>query len=157
MWKPLGTSAAQFRRRAPARSYAEHGDGDGQQRRLEAYIANGPYEMSARESTPGDISLRAQAEGPAKAQDRVFLNCSRRAMSPPEQLIEAISFSDTQITRFRFLFIEPLPMVVVIGTRRTGGSPAFKEFMKVWSRPAVREQEVGLEVTSYMPAEIDII
>ena len=29
--------------------------------------------------------------------------------------------------------------------------------MKVWSKPAVREQEVGLEVTSYMPAEIDII
>ena len=29
--------------------------------------------------------------------------------------------------------------------------------MKVWSKPAVREQEVGLEVTSYMPAEIDLI
>jgi coenzyme PQQ precursor peptide PqqA len=29
--------------------------------------------------------------------------------------------------------------------------------MKVWSKPAVREQEVGLEVTSYLPAEIDII
>jgi coenzyme PQQ precursor peptide PqqA len=29
--------------------------------------------------------------------------------------------------------------------------------MKVWSKPAVREQEVGLEVTSYMPAEIEII
>ena len=29
--------------------------------------------------------------------------------------------------------------------------------MKVWTKPAVREQEVGLEVTSYMPAEIDII
>jgi len=24
--------------------------------------------------------------------------------------------------------------------------------MKVWSKPAVREQEVGLEVTSYLPA-----
>ncbi|HEY8247645.1 MAG TPA: pyrroloquinoline quinone precursor peptide PqqA, partial [Hyphomicrobium sp.] len=24
--------------------------------------------------------------------------------------------------------------------------------MKVWTKPAVREQEVGLEVTSYMPA-----
>jgi coenzyme PQQ precursor peptide PqqA len=32
-----------------------------------------------------------------------------------------------------------------------------EETMKVWSKPAVREQEVGLEVTSYMPAEIDII
>ena len=29
--------------------------------------------------------------------------------------------------------------------------------MKVWKKPAVREQEVGLQVTSYMPAEIDII
>jgi coenzyme PQQ precursor peptide PqqA len=32
-----------------------------------------------------------------------------------------------------------------------------EEVMKVWNKPAVREQEVGLEVTSYMPAEIDII
>ena len=29
--------------------------------------------------------------------------------------------------------------------------------MKVWTKPAVWEQEVGLEVTSYMPDEIDII
>ena len=29
--------------------------------------------------------------------------------------------------------------------------------MKTWTKPAVREQEVGLEVTSYLPAEIDII
>lgn len=29
--------------------------------------------------------------------------------------------------------------------------------MKVWNKPQVREQEVGLEVTSYLPAEIDII
>ena len=27
--------------------------------------------------------------------------------------------------------------------------------MKTWSKPEVREQEVGLEVTSYLPAEID--
>ena len=32
-----------------------------------------------------------------------------------------------------------------------------EETMKVWTKPAVREQEVGLEVTSYLPAEIDII
>jgi coenzyme PQQ precursor peptide PqqA len=32
-----------------------------------------------------------------------------------------------------------------------------EEVMKVWTKPAVREQEVGLEVTSYLPAEIDII
>jgi coenzyme PQQ precursor peptide PqqA len=29
--------------------------------------------------------------------------------------------------------------------------------MKLWTRPQVREQEVGLEVTSYLPADIDII
>ena len=29
--------------------------------------------------------------------------------------------------------------------------------MKIWSKPQVREQEVGLEVTSYLPAEIDIV
>ena len=29
--------------------------------------------------------------------------------------------------------------------------------MKIWSKPRVHEQEVGLEVTSYLPAEIDII
>ncbi|MCB1521641.1 MAG: pyrroloquinoline quinone precursor peptide PqqA [Hyphomicrobiaceae bacterium] len=29
--------------------------------------------------------------------------------------------------------------------------------MKTWSKPQVTEQEVGLEVTSYLPAEIDII
>jgi coenzyme PQQ precursor peptide PqqA len=29
--------------------------------------------------------------------------------------------------------------------------------MKIWNKPLVREQEVGLEVTSYLPAEIDII
>jgi coenzyme PQQ precursor peptide PqqA len=44
--------------------------------------------------------------------------------------------------------------------RWTGGSPHVwkeEEVMKVWTKPAVREQEVGLEVTSYLPAEIDII
>lgn len=29
--------------------------------------------------------------------------------------------------------------------------------MKTWSAPSVREVEVGLEVTSYLPAEIDVI
>ena len=29
--------------------------------------------------------------------------------------------------------------------------------MKIWNIPVVREQEVGLEVTSYLPAEIDLI
>lgn len=29
--------------------------------------------------------------------------------------------------------------------------------MKIWNKPQVREQSVGMEVTSYLPAEIDII
>jgi coenzyme PQQ precursor peptide PqqA len=37
-------------------------------------------------------------------------------------------------------------------SHHTGGNQ-----MKIWSKPEVREQEVGLEVTSYLPAEIDII
>ena len=32
-----------------------------------------------------------------------------------------------------------------------------EKIMKTWTKPAVREQEVGLEVTSYLPAEIDVI
>jgi coenzyme PQQ precursor peptide PqqA len=32
-----------------------------------------------------------------------------------------------------------------------------EEFMRMWMKPLVREQEVGLEVTSYLPAEIDIV
>lgn len=32
-----------------------------------------------------------------------------------------------------------------------------RKHMKTWTKPAVREQEVGLEVTSYLPAEIDVI
>ena len=34
---------------------------------------------------------------------------------------------------------------------------AKEDTMKTWMKPQVREQEVGLEVTSYLPAEIDII
>ena len=46
-----------------------------------------------------------------------------------------------------------------ITTGRMNCPPTIEEEakMKVWNKPAVREQEVGLEVTSYMPAEIDII
>jgi coenzyme PQQ precursor peptide PqqA len=29
--------------------------------------------------------------------------------------------------------------------------------MKVWNKPQISEQAVGLEVTSYLPAEIDLI
>lgn len=29
--------------------------------------------------------------------------------------------------------------------------------MKVWNKPQVREQAVGMEVTAYLPADIDLI
>jgi len=29
--------------------------------------------------------------------------------------------------------------------------------MKIWTAPAVAEQNVGLEVTSYLPADIDLV
>jgi coenzyme PQQ precursor peptide PqqA len=29
--------------------------------------------------------------------------------------------------------------------------------MRTWNAPRVREQAVGLEVTSYLPAEIDLV
>jgi coenzyme PQQ precursor peptide PqqA len=29
--------------------------------------------------------------------------------------------------------------------------------MKTWTAPEVREQSVGLEVTSYLPADIDLV
>jgi coenzyme PQQ precursor peptide PqqA len=36
-------------------------------------------------------------------------------------------------------------------------NPTGELLMKIWTKPAVRETEVGLEVTSYLPAEIDLI
>jgi coenzyme PQQ precursor peptide PqqA len=29
--------------------------------------------------------------------------------------------------------------------------------MKIWTKPQISEQEIGLEVTSYLSAEIDVI
>jgi coenzyme PQQ precursor peptide PqqA len=40
---------------------------------------------------------------------------------------------------------------------RENGPYLEENIMKTWTKPAVREQEVGLEVTSYLPAEIDVI
>jgi coenzyme PQQ precursor peptide PqqA len=41
--------------------------------------------------------------------------------------------------------------------KKMGQFSLVEETMKTWTKPAVREQEVGLEVTSYLPAEIDVI
>jgi coenzyme PQQ precursor peptide PqqA len=40
---------------------------------------------------------------------------------------------------------------------RRNAFPKMEDAMKIWNKPQVLEQAVGLEVTSYMPAEIDII
>jgi coenzyme PQQ precursor peptide PqqA len=45
----------------------------------------------------------------------------------------------------------------VLETRTIKTLPLEEPTMKTWTKPAVREQEVGLEVTSYLPAEIDVI
>jgi coenzyme PQQ precursor peptide PqqA len=50
------------------------------------------------------------------------------------------------------------PFIPAQGKEGVLSSPLKEEnTMKVWNKPQVREQEVGLEVTSYLPAEIDII
>jgi coenzyme PQQ precursor peptide PqqA len=72
----------------------------------------------------------------------------------------SISFPYNVFTQLRFLFIEPC--CYQHGYSARGGQVVRRctpeeEAMKVWTKPAVREQEVGLEVTSYLPAEIDII
>jgi coenzyme PQQ precursor peptide PqqA len=65
------------------------------------------------------------------------------------------------ITYLRFVVIGSERYIQSI-TRRVGepvGLELSKEemIMKTWMKPSVREQEVGLEVTSYLPAEIDLI
>jgi coenzyme PQQ precursor peptide PqqA len=33
----------------------------------------------------------------------------------------------------------------------------WRNAMKIWNKPQVREQAVGMEVTAYLPADIDLI
>ena len=53
------------------------------------------------------------------------------------------------------------PRLAYASDRKPGeyppGSVRGVNLMKIWTKPAVRETEVGLEVTSYLPAEIDVI
>jgi len=57
--------------------------------------------------------------------------------------------------------IAPYGGATYIGCGEGGALSLFSaqggNIMKIWNKPQVREQEVGLEVTSYLPAEIDII
>ena len=36
-------------------------------------------------------------------------------------------------------------------------NPLKEYIMKIWNKPQVREQAVGMEVTAYLPADIDLI
>ena len=56
--------------------------------------------------------------------------------------------------------------VAILATGRQGGYrvdetriiPFNQEIvMKIWNKPQVREQAVGMEVTAYLPADIDLI
>jgi coenzyme PQQ precursor peptide PqqA len=38
-----------------------------------------------------------------------------------------------------------------------GSHPFGGNIMKIWNKPQVREQAVGMEVTAYLPADIDLI
>ena len=65
----------------------------------------------------------------------------------------AIRVSDPEFTKIRLAPTWP----VAYGHSSNGFILTGDETMKIWNKPQVREQEVGLEVTSYLPAEIDII
>ena len=80
-----------------------------------------------------------------------------RPVSSRVNLIGAINFSYLSITQLRFLLIASSCYIEITKADRRSVSFQEEQVMKVWSKPAVREQEVGLEVTSYLPAEIDII
>jgi len=72
-----------------------------------------------------------------------------------------ITFPYDHITNLRFAVIGGADYIRS-STRRAGGPlvighPKEENAMKTWMKPSVREQEVGLEVTSYLPAEIDLI
>jgi coenzyme PQQ precursor peptide PqqA len=69
----------------------------------------------------------------------------------------AISRAYLSGKEMQLALMQAIAYTIAIG-RANGARPLEEErTMKVWTKPAVREQEVGLEVTSYMPAEIDII
>ena len=80
--------------------------------------------------------LRCDAGSPVERTEISITNCARIRLRP--QVWQPIPHAGGRSASF------------VLRSRR-------KLPMKIWNKPQVREQEVGLEVTSYMPAEIDII
>lgn len=57
----------------------------------------------------------------------------------------------------RLALIAAVAYILTVSRPNNRAAQEEERTMKVWTKPAVREQEVGLEVTSYLPAEIDII
>ena len=102
--------------------------------------------------------------GNASAQPRTVKNGSRsnelevrtgRDLSSAPRIV-SIRKTDISVTKKRFAVIGARVYMGRISCteqrRHTGGKA-----MKIWTTPQIREQEVGLEVASYLPAEIDII
>ena len=58
------------------------------------------------------------------------------------------------------LFVRVLRLMY-LSQQRNGNPPTATKFeeivMKIWNKPQVREQAVGMEVTAYLPADIDLI
>ena len=70
---------------------------------------------------------------------------------------QAIKISSTLLTRLGFVVISVADYLPVIDKAGISRAINRRLIMKIWTKPAVRETEVGLEVTSYLPAEIDLI
>jgi coenzyme PQQ precursor peptide PqqA len=51
-------------------------------------------------------------------------------------------------------FHRPSPIILALVHRTLGSSPK-ETTMKEWLKPEITESEAGMEVTSYLPAELD--
>jgi coenzyme PQQ precursor peptide PqqA len=68
----------------------------------------------------------------------------------------SIRTADHKVTEKRLELIDE-PAYGLIMSCRNAAKHMEKKLMKIWNKPQVSEQAIGLEVTSYLPAEIDII
>jgi coenzyme PQQ precursor peptide PqqA len=51
-------------------------------------------------------------------------------------------------------FPSPIAIILLIGSPNSRSSPK-ETTMKEWLKPEITESEAGMEVTSYLPAELD--
>ena len=61
---------------------------------------------------------------------------------------------DGLITKKLLVRVRAFGVVICHGI---GTQPLQETIMKIWNKPQVREQAVGMEVTAYLPADIDLI